>query len=351
MAYSHSQLVDRFKEGKVKGRSSSMFIEGDTLYSYGHHFPLLERMQHWGEDKFLLNADRYSVTTSGHQSNCSGVATVQIPFSALEMALIHPEQTSRGVSWGRGGYDLGRRVLEDLYLIDQSEMRWDKTGKWWYRCGEATHGKKMVFGREQTVYHRNPMKLISNVEYEALPDAEKEKCHEQEERRPESCVLMYKGRYFLSSMDENAYFICELPCPCDTVDAAFLALKPCEVCGKKYQRQGEWFFVDLGLEGKVAKRVYDMMQKDYVLPKERADSNDHTATRGTVGLEKLVIGGETVLEVPRDTILVSGQVRHPEHRRMSLSTLKDVRIFAAYENNALGSWSATNAAGGRGGVD
>lgn len=346
MAYSHSQLVGRFKEGKVTGKSSSMFIEGDTLYSYGHHFPLLERMQHWGEDKFLMNADRYSVTTSGHQSRCFSVATVQVPFSALERALVHPEQAGRQVSWGRGGYAVGRRVLEDLYLIDQSGERWDKAGRWVYRYGESSRSRRKVFGYERTVYLRAKKKTISQREYEALPEGEKEKCDEQEERRPESCVLRYKDRYFLSSMDENAYFICELPCPCDTVDAAFLALKPCEVCGKKYLRQGEWFFVDLELEGKMAKKVYDMMQKDYVLPKERADSNDHTATRGTMGLEKLVIDGETVLEVPRDTILISGQVRHPEHRRMSLSTLKDVRIFAAYENNALGSWSATG-----GGVD
>ena len=63
MAYSHSQLVERFKDGKIQGSSSSMFIEGDTLYSYGRHFPLLIRVPHW-KNGYIMNADKYSVSTS-----------------------------------------------------------------------------------------------------------------------------------------------------------------------------------------------------------------------------------------------------------------------------------------------
>ena len=64
-----------------------MFIEDDTLYSYGKHFPLLVRIPQWSNDGILMNADKYSVTTSKHQSMCFNIATIQIPFSALVQAI------------------------------------------------------------------------------------------------------------------------------------------------------------------------------------------------------------------------------------------------------------------------
>ena len=45
-----------------------MFIEGDTLYSYGYHFPLAKRV----EGGFWVNPDRYSVTTSKQQGMVRG---------------------------------------------------------------------------------------------------------------------------------------------------------------------------------------------------------------------------------------------------------------------------------------
>ncbi len=47
-------LIEKFvKEGRTRGKASNLFIEGNVLYSYGHHFPLLVRMP-WG---FLQNGD------------------------------------------------------------------------------------------------------------------------------------------------------------------------------------------------------------------------------------------------------------------------------------------------------
>ena len=45
-------------------KGASMFFEGDTIYSYGHHWPLAKHM-----DGFVLvNSDRFSVSTSQHLS-------------------------------------------------------------------------------------------------------------------------------------------------------------------------------------------------------------------------------------------------------------------------------------------
>jgi hypothetical protein len=50
-------------EGRTN--NGNMFFCGDTIYSYGHHFP----MAHFFNDNVvLMNADSYSVSTSGHQS-------------------------------------------------------------------------------------------------------------------------------------------------------------------------------------------------------------------------------------------------------------------------------------------
>ena len=46
-----------------------MFIEGDTIYSYGKHFPIALRL---GNNIFLVNVDKYSSSTSKHQSYVIG---------------------------------------------------------------------------------------------------------------------------------------------------------------------------------------------------------------------------------------------------------------------------------------
>lgn len=75
-------------------RSSNVFMEGESVFSYGHHFELARPLR----DKkrrltgFLLNGDRFSNTTTGHQSSVRGYLRhadadkVIIPFTALQAA-------------------------------------------------------------------------------------------------------------------------------------------------------------------------------------------------------------------------------------------------------------------------
>lgn len=62
----NKQIITKFVAGATKGKNStgSMFIEGNTLYSYGYHFPLAKRN---ADGTFWVNPDRYSVTTSKQQ--------------------------------------------------------------------------------------------------------------------------------------------------------------------------------------------------------------------------------------------------------------------------------------------
>jgi bifunctional DNA-binding transcriptional regulator/antitoxin component of YhaV-PrlF toxin-antitoxin module len=88
-------------------KGSRIFFEGDILYSYGYHFPLAVK----SKNGYVLNGDKYSVTTSKHQSitrqmaeehsdettskkhtvgNCRPVHHCIIPFSSLDAAGIKP---------------------------------------------------------------------------------------------------------------------------------------------------------------------------------------------------------------------------------------------------------------------
>ena len=55
-------------------RSGSMLFEGDTVYSYGRHWPLARICRGAGGTLVLTNSGRYSVTTAKHQGMACGAA-------------------------------------------------------------------------------------------------------------------------------------------------------------------------------------------------------------------------------------------------------------------------------------
>jgi len=299
-----SELVERFvKDNATRGKASNMFIDGRVLYSYGYHFPLLVRLD-WG---YLQNADRYSPTTSCHQSLASRYADALVPFSALSQA-IAGERVS---GWPR--YDRYHRlfsVLFELELVHKEEERIDLVG-----YIELTSNKR-----------------ITVPEYNRLPADERRYFTALYERRPESLILRHKSRYLLSSMDNQRYFISELPEPVETVEQGFEILKPKELDpNKEWVRQGEWFFQLWDVPASLIwgqgdhRKAYKYLQRQFVLPRSSDSANPHIATRGAI---------------IKGTIVVSGQVRHPEHRMLRLSTSKDPKLFVAYHNRAVQSWSA-----------
>lgn len=73
-------LIKSFVNGATKGKitrhnsftgqtHTPLFIEGDTLFSYGHHFPLA---RHNADGTVWVNTDKYSVTTSKQQGMVRG---------------------------------------------------------------------------------------------------------------------------------------------------------------------------------------------------------------------------------------------------------------------------------------
>jgi len=58
------ELAKRFAKGATSGVGSNMFIDGDTIYSYGRHFPIAKRLS---PTEYLYNPLFYSMTTRRHQ--------------------------------------------------------------------------------------------------------------------------------------------------------------------------------------------------------------------------------------------------------------------------------------------
>lgn len=72
MGYSNSEVAHRFATG-IGNRctGSHMFFEGDTIYSYGYHFPMAIKWNGY----VLYNDDRYSVSTAKHQGYVLGACS------------------------------------------------------------------------------------------------------------------------------------------------------------------------------------------------------------------------------------------------------------------------------------
>jgi hypothetical protein len=54
------------KDRRIRNARGNLYAEGDTLYSYGPHFPIARRVVRNGEVVYLYTTRRYSATTRGH---------------------------------------------------------------------------------------------------------------------------------------------------------------------------------------------------------------------------------------------------------------------------------------------
>lgn len=294
-----------------------------TLYSYGCHFPLVVKVP---GQPFILNGDEYSVTTRQHQEITQSAirgSRITTSFSALREAL------GRSVE---GELYRGNLIVvdatEEMHLSYTPEDQPDEIppGATAFRRTNAVTGEEYIF-------------LV---------------------HRPSTVVFLQTsgtggetGRYLLAGMDERSYFISELPHPVETVQEAFNSLQPLEVAvgldkgllsPSDVVRQGEWFFFDLKVDPKECRKVYHKyMEKEFILPRSSSSSNPHTATRGCHPMDvNLGEEADRLIKMGLDahTIVVSGQVRHPEHRMARLSTTKDIKLFAAVKNMSVADWSA-----------
>jgi len=303
---SHWAIARKFADGATKGKGSRVFIEGNRIYSYGHHFVLATRKEEgdWGcSVKFIVNGDRYSVSTSGHTNlvirECK--PNVQIPYSALDAAGLTDSK------WN------GSTVPHpDLRVAAREDDRWYAVCR---TCGKDVD--------TAGTFHLND---------------ESDICHSPDDGKPwryehvlGGVVIELGGNYYLSGVDENepwrlrSYFLCQLPNAVASIGQAYESLKPqrvrdAEVRGVEIRRQGDVFLVP------VAGRDWNLtlrFGRDTLARDHRLWNGTHTASRA------LVADGR---------VFVSGRLTHErrQHRTLYCKGL----WYEATKNTALASWNA-----------
>lgn len=258
---SHRDIVQRWVDvqlGKetrlLRPRTSNIIATEDTLYSYGRHFPLATTIMfddNSGVETFLLNGDRYSVSTSQHQAivrSCmpSHKHIIIVPFSALAAAGIDKTtikpidiQSDRQEKVVRRcdaphKFNGGQVVPEDIGKFDSEVVSTDYVFSSCDCPGNVGHVAWQHF-LGASVFTATVHERIDGVE------------------------IVRSNVPFLSAFDQNEarplYFLCEMPesfAVKDYGDAtygdAIEALKPFDVLaadanGIEYVRQGDIFAI------------------------------------------------------------------------------------------------------------
>lgn len=287
---SHHAVVDRWvdnilgKTDKAAPRGSRVFPDGDRIFSYGYHFELgrLLRTPKGAPRAFLLNGERYSSSTTGHQAlvrgaaQRSGLPTAIIPYEALRAA----------------GVDRDSIVPVDISQDRNEQIVHTSTTEPDYYTSAVTQPDGSTLYTWFTYRHWLG---------ESLVKARVDK----------------RTAYFLSGFDMQErtplYFFCELPRKArpTTIAEAYEVLKPqavklAESVGRPVYRQGDIFAIPMAsVDTRTLKRAGAVISKRGPLLK-----TNHVATE--------------VAYLPDGTTLVRGVLYHvpawrdPDHARRSL---------------------------------
>lgn len=120
------------------------------------------------------------------------------------------------------------------------------------------------------------------------------------------------GKTMVFGVDEDQYFGCELPTNPRTLKQAFIDLIPKEIRDKKYERQGEWFCVEISKKDFPKRHEFDMFQTDFYnekticLPIDDPDSNVHILRAKLIGIKDKVI------------YIQNGNISHDQHETLIL---------------------------------
>lgn len=287
MGKSHHEVISGFKNGK-NYRGHNVYSRDNILYSYGPHFILAVKQK---DGTFLLNGDKYSVSTSQHQGKTYSVFRdfPRVSFSACS------------------------RACNDRY---------------WYEDAKVIAYNKDASGSAESNFEEFRKRIPIGAEIHITKEKETNKIIYMYYHRIGQVLLEYKGRYFICGMDEGRYFVSELPKKAKSIEDAFMVLMPKTVRtlankGVEYKRQGEWFFIpvkDTTIKIPTIK-VKDQLRME-PLPREEGSAL-HTVTR---------------MIRKNNSLFVKGIVRHStkEHKNLNLGD----EFHVAFKNTAIGNWSA-----------
>lgn len=165
--YANQELFHVYASGNVPhGRShnGNVYFNGNTIYSYGEHFPLATRYK----GIYLTNAESYSITTSKHQSQLaralSHCETLSLPALGVVMRLIAQKSQCKGndyalevlranaVSYCDG---MAREIKNATEKRDRARKQWSKDN--WQRQIDFYHNAAKFVWQELAGYKSDPI--------------------------------------------------------------------------------------------------------------------------------------------------------------------------------------------------
>ena len=383
-----SQVLNRFLDKVPHGhtktlmwRRGNVFFEDNVMYSYGHHFPLVVRRSAEsnlkdGKEWYLCNGDKYSPTTTHHQSvtfRGSLKNAPRIAFSALSAVEIIPGQGATSVitnDWGDWGSNNSLNAKDErLQLVDSEPdyySEWPQKGEFnpetrEYKTIEQTSfeewRKSQPMGSSISIFkgtkelvspetqeetqgvtsayaHRVGVVLLRFPKFKMVsPEIRNETQAYIVERRAVFTVIKGQYRYFLCGMDEGSYFISELALPAKNISAAFQGLKPSKVRLYESQpdtvvlRQGDWFFVPLNGS---APKIADSNFRQQALPPKEFQRN----RRHNNHFVRLFKQGKDLY--CKGTVYHRSEFSRGDHRPLTLPGM-----CLAFQNTSIRDWSAS----------
>ena len=357
----HNYFFAKGKERTIYNNDRHVFYIGDTLYSYGTHFPLAVKCN----KGWILNGDRYSNSTSIHQSIVRETARRHqpgttntpllhciIPFSSLRAAQVKPEDiTILDVS--DDTYETVQR--KDPTTREIKEYKIHHLGASLIRVKTKRYLSSIDNGSKRHTFFLVELRSHQvNTIKEAFRDLAG-KLSEEQYRGYLLGEIERQGEYFLEPHPEVATkeLIKKAKKQTINVKEALKVLVKTPVtkrmirdvisrqnmgyggCSKEQiqviRRDGVPYYVLLDRNSHITKIPDDaMVQGNQLVLKERmvkqfdlsyGIGNPHIATHAL----------QTT-----DGVYITGTLRHREHRMISLGNT----WYKVYKNTAMGSWSA-----------
>jgi hypothetical protein len=125
-------------QDEARNRQGNLYFTGDTIYSYGSHFPIARHVETKRGNAILLTTKSYSVTTSGHVSAAwsaipAGMDVFHVPDVAEHGSTTHKDNLT----------DYVKRI--DMLVVASARARssWSK---------ESAHNDALALAAEATRY-------------------------------------------------------------------------------------------------------------------------------------------------------------------------------------------------------
>lgn len=260
-----------------RSASSNVYVQGDSIYSYGRHFEMGRVVRDASGDAtcVVLNGDRYSVSTSRHQNDLRyairnsdvQVPVIVVPFTALRAARIDIDSIVP-LDVRADGYEY------TLQTAAEPPKGAELTGALNAHWGEGSdfHKLQAAWVADGTMEWRDYINTLPLVLTVPAPERGNER--QQVRLAPDGRYQWHTVRHWLgdavfsarimgskkrvkwlSSFDRNEprplYFLCQLPaCTATTYEEAIEALKPesvqlAEAMGRTVERQGDIFAIPM----------------------------------------------------------------------------------------------------------